>query len=241
MTETEELGHNEVADLIAGAGRWAASQPWALTPAQVRAQRHSVTSQRRWRPPSLRAGVFSLVAAALVVVAVSLVLVTASSSLSSAQIRQKIAEASAFSSKAGTIRIDEVTTQKGVPAEHLSRLVLPASGVSRLSYFDPIVSFYVTEVDDASTGYVRVTSSPTVPVAEHGWVSYPLDRVTDPAQVPPGSPGGIGGDVGPVTHLGTKDIGGVKATGYGVTVSVQALIAEAKTQAAGQLQPRLPR
>ena len=71
MPETEELGHNEVAELIAGAARWAASQPSALTPGQVRAQRPSVTAQRRWRPPSLRAGVFSLVAAALVVVAVS--------------------------------------------------------------------------------------------------------------------------------------------------------------------------
>jgi hypothetical protein len=158
--------------------------------------------------------------------------VTASSSLSSAQIRQKIAQASALSSKAGTIRIDQVIREKGVPAEHISYLVLPASGVSRLSYFYPTGSFYVTEVDNASTGYVRVTSSPTVPVAAHGWVSYPFDRVTDPAQVPPGSPGGIGGVVGPVSHLGAKDIGGVKATGYGVTVSVQALIAEAKTQAA---------
>ena len=172
-------------------------------------------------------------AAALVVVAVSVALVTASSSLSSAQIRQKIAQASASSSKAGTIRIDQVITQKGVPAEHLSCLVLPASGVSRLSYFATRPdSVYVTEVDNASTGYVRMTSSPTVPVAAHGWVSYPLDRVTDPAQVPPGSPGGVGGVVGPVTSLGTKDIGSVKATGYGVTVSVQALIAEAKTEAA---------
>jgi hypothetical protein len=235
MTESEELGHNEVAEHIAGAARWAASQPWALTPGQVRGQPHSVTSQRRWRPPSLRVGVVSFAAAALVVVAVSVVLVTASSSLSSAQIRQKIAEASALSSKAGTIRIDEVITQKGVPAEHLSRLVLPASGVSRLfyfRYFDAAISFYITEVDNASTGYVRMTSSPTVPVAEHGWVSYPLDRVTDPAQVPPGSPGGVGGVVGRVTSLGTKEIGSVKATGYGVTVSAQALIAEAKTEAA---------
>ena len=231
MTETEELGHDEVAELIAGAGRWAASQPWALTPSQVRGQPHAVTSRRRWRPARLRVGVLSLVAAALVVVAVSVVLVTASSSLSSAQIRQKIAQASALSSKAGTIRIDQVITQKGVPAEHISYLVLPASSVSRLSYFYPAYSVYITEVDNASTGYVRVTSSPTVAVAAHGWVSYPLDRVTDPAQVPPGSPGGIGGVVGPVTHLGTKDIGGVKATGYGVTVSAQALIAEAKTQA----------
>jgi hypothetical protein len=170
------------------------------------------------------------VAAALVVVAVSLVLVTASSSLSSAQIRQKIAEASAFSSKAGTIRIDEVTTQTGLPTEHFSSLFLPASGVSRLFYFDAAISVYITEVDNASTGYVRMTSSPTVPVAEQGWVSYPLDRVTNPAQVPPGSPGGVGGVVGRVTSLGTKEIGGVKATGYGVTISVQALIAEAKTQ-----------
>jgi len=173
------------------------------------------------------------VAAALVLIAVPLVLVTASSSLSSAQIRQKIAEASALSSKAGTIRIDGFTTQKGVPAQHFSRLVLPASGVSRLLYFfkvDASISFYITEVDNASTGYVRMTSSPTVPVAEHGWVSYPLDRVTDPAQVPPGSPGGVGGVVGPVTRLGTKEIGGGKVTGYGVTVSVHALIAEAKTQ-----------
>jgi hypothetical protein len=158
--------------------------------------------------------------------------VTASSSPSSAQIRQKIARASALSSKAGTIRIDQVITEKGVPTEHISNMVLPASGVSRLSYFYPAYSVYLTEVDNASTGYVRVTSSPTVPVAAHGWVSYPLDRVSDPAQVPPGSPGGIGGVVGPVTPLGTKDIGGVKATGYGVTVSAQALIAEAKTQAA---------
>jgi len=180
-------------------------------------------------------GVVSLVAVALVVIALSLGLVTASSSPSSAQIRQRIAEASALSSTAGTIRIDQVITQKGEPTEHLSRLVLPASGVSRFSYFDPIISFYVTEVDTASTGYVRMASSPTVPVAAHGWVSYPLDRVTSPAQVPPGSPGGVSGLVGPVTHLGTKDIGGVKATGYGVTVSVQALIAEAKTQAARSL------
>ncbi len=136
-----------------------------------------------------------------------------------------------MSLKAGTIRIDQVITQKGVPAEHLSRVELPASGVSRLSYFDPTYSVYITEVDNASTGYVRMTSSPTVPIAAHGWVSYPLDRVTNPAQVPPGSPGGIRGTVGRVSHLGTKDIGGVKATGYGVTVSVEALIAEAKDQA----------
>ena len=29
MTDIEELGHDEVAALIAGASRWAASQPWA--------------------------------------------------------------------------------------------------------------------------------------------------------------------------------------------------------------------
>ena len=78
---------------------------------------------------------------------------------------------------------------------------------------------------------MRVTPSFAVPVSAHGWVSYPLDRVTDPAQVPPGSPGGVGGVVGPVTHLWTKDIGGAKATGYGVTVGAQALIAEVKTEA----------
>ena len=85
--------------------------------------------------------VVTLAAAALVVVAVSVALVTASSSLSSAQIRQKIAQASALSSKAGTIRIDEIGTRNGVPTEHISRLVLPASGVSRLSYFGQTIPF----------------------------------------------------------------------------------------------------
>ncbi len=89
MTETEELGHDEVAELIADAGRWAASQPWALTPAQVRWQPHTGTSRRRWHPPSFRVGVVTLAAAALVVVAVSVVLVTAGSSLSSAQIERR--------------------------------------------------------------------------------------------------------------------------------------------------------
>ena len=50
---------------------------------------------------------------------------------------------------------------------------------------------------------MRVTPSFALPVSAHGWVSYPLDRVTDPAQVPPGSPGGVGGVIGPVTHLWT--------------------------------------
>ena len=137
-----------MAELIADAGRWAANQPWALTPGKVREQPHAVTSRRRRRPPRLRVGVLSLVATALVVVAVSLVLVTASSSLSSAQIRHMIAQASALGSKAGTIRIDQVIMQKGAPTEHISRLVLP-SGVSRFSYFDQTYSVYVTEVDNA--------------------------------------------------------------------------------------------
>ena len=137
-----------MAELIADAGRWAANQPWALTPGKVREQPHAVTSRRRRRPPRLRVGVLSLVATALVVVAVSLVLVTASSSLSSAQIRHMIAQASALGSKAGTIRIDQVVMQKGAPTEHISRLVLP-SGVSRFSYFDQTYSVYVTEVDNA--------------------------------------------------------------------------------------------
>ena len=197
-----------------------------------------VKPQPRWRHRRLRPGVVSLVAAVLVVVAVSVALVTAGSSLSSAQVRQKIAQASALSLKAGTVRVDQVITQKGEPAEHLYRVELPASGLSRLSYFDPVASVYITEVDNASNGYVRMTSSPTQPTAAHGWVSYPLDRVTNRAQVPPGSPGGLGGTVGPVSHLGTKDIGGVKATGYGVTVSVEALIAEAKDQAGRDLYRR---
>ena len=41
MTETKELGHDEVAELIAEAGRWAANRPWALTPGQIRGQPHA--------------------------------------------------------------------------------------------------------------------------------------------------------------------------------------------------------
>jgi hypothetical protein len=68
MTETEELGNDDVAELLAAAARWAENQPWALTPGQVRGQRRHVTSRRRRRPPILRGKVISLVAAALVVI-----------------------------------------------------------------------------------------------------------------------------------------------------------------------------
>lgn len=204
----------------------------ALTPDQVTGQSPSRMSRPRWRRPGLRTGVVSLAAAVVVAVAVSVVLVTGSSPPSSAQVRQKIAAASALSFKAGTILDEQTTRQKGMPVLRAHWVVLPASNVSRLSYFNANNSYYVTEVDNASTGYVRMTSSPTVPIATRGWASYPLGTITNPAQVPLGPLGRAAGVVGPITHLGTKTIGGVKATGYGVTVSVRALIAEAKTEKA---------
>lgn len=230
MTETEDPGHDEVAQRIADVVRWAASQPLVLTPEQVRAQPLSTTSRRRWRPPRLRTGMIGLAAAVLVVVTVSVILVTGNSPPSAAQVRQKIAAAEALSARAGTIRIDWTLRQTGEPVVHYHYVILPASGVTRLFYLKPNSSFYVTEVDDTSTGYVRMTWSRTVSIATPGWVSFPLGTVTNPAPIRPGSPGGLGGDVGPITHLGTKTIDGVRATGYGVTVSVRALIAQAKTE-----------
>jgi hypothetical protein len=213
----------------------------ALKPEQARSRAISEAPQRRWRRPGLRTRLISLAAAVVVAVAVSAVLVTGSSPPSSAQARQKIAAASTLSFKAGTIYISETSRSKGVPGlspslhpplasvTHYYSVMLPGSGVSRLSYRPKFSSYDVTELDNASTGYVRLTSSRSVPVDTRGWVSYPLGKIGKPAPVPPGSPGGIGGDVGSITHLGTKTIDGVKVTGYGVTVSVHALIAEAKS------------
>jgi hypothetical protein len=168
----------------------------------------------------------------LVAVALSVVLVTGSSAPSSAQVLQKIAAASALSSRAGTIRIDQTVRTTGGPVWRYHYVILPASDVTRIFYLRPNSSYYVTEVDNASTGYVRMTWSRSVPVDTGGWVSFPLGTISNPAPIPPGSPGGLGGDIGPITHLGTKTIGGVNVTGYGVTVSVRALIAEAKTERA---------
>lgn len=117
----------------------------------------------------------SLASAALAVsVVVSDPLASASSPSPSAQVRKKIAAASALSSTAATIRIDQVTTTSEAAPIHYHRVSVPGSKVNETSYYVPSLAVYVTEIDSATTGYVRVTFSKTVPLARSGWFSYPL-------------------------------------------------------------------
>lgn len=244
---TIDARDDEVARLLAEATEWAVQQPWALAPNDIRAAGHYAPRlTRRGSRPTQRLRLVGLVALVLAAVVLTIALQAGGSPMSAAAMRRTIAAAQTRSAHAATIRyVETVTTlDPGVqvpPKQRYTYLDVPSLGVSEMQYDTSSISgriLHVTEIDRRGEGFVRATSfstvtsaAPNAPVDKPGWYRFPLGVIAHPAHGLAGAPPGLGADVGPIRDLGAKMVDGKDATEYAGSISVNALIRQAKSRA----------